>query len=1079
MKTLTKIKLINWHGFYNETIEVNGSVLITGENGTGKSTLLDAIYFVLTGGEENFNSAANTNNSRTVETYMRGKTGIEGSAFLRNDKNLISHIALEYHDTNKNEYFIMGVVLEIQEGKTNPNRSFYHIPNARLSEEYFVIDGEYQNYQGMKKHHKDLIINELNKNGKKGIRRDIYQILEMDNSNDRYYQLLPKAIAFKPIGEHGKDVNDFVYEFLMPEKNADLEDIRATINSYNEIREQLKQEKLKRDALKLIADLGDKYEMLLKEKYCLETMKRLSDLNKQEEEIDKCEKDKTKNIESFKVLESKKTIYETQRDSLNEKLLQISNSEEYQALLSLQKELNELEKELKNAEKNKVAFNRDIMAEVNEVANYIGANINLGKYVKSEDYASFKADLDSYGRFVEETKKKVIRESIRIEQDRLRLSEKKSKLVSKKTNLEKGVFQYDSEITTLMNAIREEGLKKYNKDISVCPLCELIEIKEEFERHRNAIEGYLSDHRFDLFVPEQYLDFALSIYTDQKEKKNIHSVGLINTSLIPNVDVDNKSLAFMLKTNNTKAQKYINYLLGNVIFIDKKYIVKNVESSVDESVFIYSNYSYKQQNPKAFNEPFIGINSIKVQLNMVKKQLEEIDSGLDSLKTSEDANNVLNNKVGKSKYLLLSQTGNVWEAFNSVETKYTLKKKEYDAVDSNQGLTHDLSVIQKQLQEAKEALDGCGQENNKLVEELTNIKNRKENAEARIAELNISLEEYNSDALKKDMIDKYVSEHKMSSIEIDKALTINTKDTDEKKNMLVSSMGQYIKDFNFDAVANPDSLPYFYQELNIIVSRNLATYESRLEDVQKQATLIFQNSYIEEIRENIRHEKANIEMLNKVLKERPFGSDEEVYQFVISKSKDDRFGQYYDIFTSNQNFNSTNLFVETLSDKNASLMQELFERLTSNSKDINQEKLVREYTDYRKFMSYDIRITNKNGKDSYFSKIYKEKSGGETQTPFYVVIAASFDQIVKGGYKTRSPGCLVMFDEAFNNMDESRIESMMQYFNKLSIQPIIAVPTARAKSIVKYVGTSVILVKSNGRIINIGWDNGRLSSDNN
>ena len=100
----------------------------------------------------------------------------------------------------------------------------------------------------------------------------------MDNSNDRYYQLLPKAMAFKPIGEHGKDVNDFVYEFLMPEKNADLEDIRATINSYNEIREQLKQEKLKRDALKLITELGDKYEALLKEKYCLETMKFLLDL---------------------------------------------------------------------------------------------------------------------------------------------------------------------------------------------------------------------------------------------------------------------------------------------------------------------------------------------------------------------------------------------------------------------------------------------------------------------------------------------------------------------------------------------------------------------------------------------------------------------------------------------------------------------------------------------------------------------------------------------------------------------------------------------------------------------------------
>ena len=773
MKTLTKIKLINWHGFYNETIEVDGSVLITGENGTGKSTLLDAVYFVLTGGEENFNSAANTNNSRTVETYMRGKTGIEGSVFLRNDKNLISHIALEYYDTSRNEYFVIGVVLEIQEGKTNPNRSFYHIPNARLLEDYYVIDGEYQNYQGMKKHHKDLIINELNKNGKKGIRRDIYQILEMDNSNDRYYQLLPKAMAFKPIGEHGKDVNDFVYEFLMPEKNADLEDIRAPINSYNEIREQLKQEKLKRDALKLITDLGDKYEALLKEKYCLETMKFLLDLNKQKEEIEKCEKDKTKNTEAFKTLESKKTIYESQRDSLNAKLLQISGSEEYQALLSLQKELDDLEKDLKAAEKNKNAFNKDIMAEVNEVANYIGSEINLGKYVKSEDYPSFKADLDTYGRFVEETKNKVIRESIRIEQERSRLTEKKSTLVNKKENLKKGVFQYGSEITTLMNTIREEGFKKYNKEIIICPLCELLEIKDEFESHRNAIEGYLSTHRFDLFVSEQYFDFALSVYIEQKEKKKIYGVGLVNSSLIPDVDVDENSLAYMLKTDDTKAQKYINYLLGNVIFTGKNYIVKNVDSSVDESVFIYSNYSFKQRNPRVFNEPFIGINSIKVQLEMVEKQLDEIDSELNTLKDDEEANNVLNNKAGKSKYLSLAQTGNVWEAFNSLETKYSLKKKEYDAVYSNQGLTHDLSVIQEQLQEAKDALKDCENENNRLVEESTNIKNRRTNAEARISELNISLQEYNSDSLVKSMVDQYILDHKMTSAEVDKAVLAN------------------------------------------------------------------------------------------------------------------------------------------------------------------------------------------------------------------------------------------------------------------------------------------------------------------
>ena len=111
-------------------------------------------------------------------------------------------------------------------------------------------------------------------------------------------------------------------------------------------------------------------------------------------------------------------------------------------------------------------------------------------------------------------------------------------------------------------------------------------------------------------------------------------------------------------------------------------------------------------------------------------------------------------------------------------------------------------------------------------------------------------------------------------------------------------------------------------------------------------------------------------------------------------------------------------------------------------------------------MTYDIEITNANGNVSYFSKVSREKSGGETQVPFYIVIAASFQQLLSHNRRVDS-GCIVLFDEAFNNMDESRIEAMMRFYNSLSIQLFISIPPQRVPNIINYVNTSLIIVKHN------------------
>ena len=52
------VRLINFHNFIDETIPVQGSLFLMGNNGTGKTTIIDAIHLALTGGQQLMYNAA-------------------------------------------------------------------------------------------------------------------------------------------------------------------------------------------------------------------------------------------------------------------------------------------------------------------------------------------------------------------------------------------------------------------------------------------------------------------------------------------------------------------------------------------------------------------------------------------------------------------------------------------------------------------------------------------------------------------------------------------------------------------------------------------------------------------------------------------------------------------------------------------------------------------------------------------------------------------------------------------------------------------------------------------------------------
>ncbi|MCI7602178.1 MAG: SbcC/MukB-like Walker B domain-containing protein [Candidatus Onthovivens sp.] len=1106
MKSLTKAKIINWHYFWNQTIDFKDIVFLTGKNASGKSTLIDALELVLLGDTSGkyFNKAAMDKSARTLKGYLRGEIGdtLEGDFKYLRSGRFTSYIVLEFFDDLHNEYFTMGIVFDSFADGSEEHHFFEF--DDRIPENEFIENKYPMEYKALYR-----FLNE-NYNGRFKFFDTNKQYTEFlkfkfGGLKDKYFSLLKKAASFTPI----TDITTFITEHVCEkQENIELSSLQENILQYKKL--QVEAERLEH-RVTLLQEIDDNFNKYVNAKESLDISKYL---------IEKCELEMSKDkVNGFKnnVIKAQERIAEIDLElEENKNNLQIlenrkinllsdkTNNDVGRLVNELMEQKRQIETQINDIEAKKQGIKDNLNAYCDK---YINASTKLVSSLKTfnkdfldEDRLNDLTALEESAKVIldnsKEFKELLKGEVTSITEDRLvdfrtklsnfknnvstlaisiarnisNIEKKIAKLREEEKTIKTGTKSYSEILMTIRKKLEEDLKEKFHKDIPVSIYADLIDIKDL--SWSNAIEGFLAGQKFNLFVAPKYYIEAYKSLAKLVDLYRYYSISIVDEEKIieRNYRCEPESLAEEIITDHEGARAYTNFLIGR---LHKSMSVNEARESgngITKECDLYRNFALSKINPRLYQSSYIG---------------RSLDERFIKEKNIELQNNLANLGSFRSLSSLITEANNL-EILNSNEISIILedilktsgleglqKTLDYIKEELSERDTTLISSIDKRLKDVEVDIEDLKQGNETLILEKGNLTNEIEN----LKKDKIKTEEFKIHEKEKSLINNYdvefVNEKCLPYLENEfkegkNFLTIlNEQNTSIVRSQyiasnifsqLVKARRDYCRDYHLSYDAEATDNNQFNAELAEFRDVKLPEYKEKIKDSYDKATQQFKDDFIFKLRSAIEEAEDQIENLNQALKESSFGTD--LYHFTVKPRTEYR--RYYDMLKDDiilETDENESKFLEKYKD----VMEDLFRQISdtgNNDTKVNVIKNIEDFTDYRSYLDFDLIVTNKiTNEEQRLSKMIKKKSGGETQTPFYISVVASFAQL----YHVHDEGeiantiRLIIFDEAFSKMDRERIIEAVKLLRKFKLQVILSAPPEKIGDISSLVDETLLV----------------------
>jgi uncharacterized protein YPO0396 len=1097
VKELRQIRLINWHLFENTTITCKGTTYFIGTNGTGKSTILDAMQFALVGGQRDvrFNQAAMSGSHRTLTSYVRGELGTEGQRFLRGDATGL--VALEFREDD-GTYFVHGAVVDAYQDGRSPDIAYFLVNGAPLNDDWFFRAPEKLfDSRAFRRHLEHFAL-------PPGGRAHLFTRLEdyrfhllnrLGQLKDTFPAKIVKGLAFSPL----INIRDFVHNYLLDENLVDVHllqeqletlrhfedlaaDIRRRIEELNRI-EELDQERITQRRRRITNGYVRRYAQ--GDHHLAELKRRRHELDEKRLDLGRVELRRDDLEEHLKfarqALVDAQVALQTDATATREQALR-------QEIATVGEEVDELrhrKADLSKAVSAEQVAASDLQALLQEdglevpesLIRFAGWSGELGADLQ-DIIAGLQSDLATLGS--EHARQRAL-----LDEQAAQLRREAEGLRREITQLRTGDRDVSTD-TEAPQAARLRHLLRAELGLSadqVPYLCTLLRVPDL--AWQDAVEGLLGRNRFHLLVPPEHYDAAIDLYRRRRHKDGLHGVGLLDGEqlVVHGQPARPGTLAAEVETDHPAARAFVDLVLGGYAKCDSLEDLHQHRTAVTRECFVRRNYTTMHLNPRVYRRWFIGERAIPRQIEQREERLNAIAQDMVSLQAQADG-------LARRLALTRDKVRLFYDLERDLPAIVPLAAREAHLADLQAELenlnTQTVETLQAEVARCQAKADELQSQSVLLERELGRLEERiatltgemlpglERAADEALEDAKSYLQEEGAEDLLKDVQVEYERRRARQSLEtvLHNATryegdyqTAENRSRDRLREAKQSYSLTY--DFGFDG--DEDAARYI-QERDRFVESELPQYERRIAEQRTLAEQELVENFIHCLREQIEDARQQLGYLNTTLSTLRFGGER--FEFITRPEPSLR--QVYNLIMDSQAVLGSSLFDSDFRKRHQQGWDLLFERLTTGL-DEDTSRELRELQDYRNYLQYDIRIHYPNGDRALLSRINAKKSGGETTTPFYVAMAASFAQ----AYRLNQPRHadtvrLALFDEAFGKMDTARTASALKFMVDSQLQVILATPPDKAGGLLPHVDSVRTVVRKNNHSFVIEIDKAEM-----